>query len=46
MNASPEELAEGPFAQALEVARVANLSEEEWTEYEREKMAEQIGAEL
>ena len=37
----PEELAEGPFLQALEVARVANLSEEEWTEYERQKMAEQ-----
>ncbi len=37
----PEELGEGPYAQALEVARTANLSEEEWTEYEREKMAEQ-----
>ena len=37
----PEELAEGPYAQALEVARRANLSEEEETEYEREKMAEQ-----
>ncbi len=37
----PEELSEGPYAQALEVARVANLTEEEWTEYEREKMAEQ-----
>ncbi len=37
----PEELSEGPWARALEVARVANLSSEEWTEYEREKMAEQ-----
>jgi hypothetical protein len=37
----PEELAEGPYAQALEVARTANLSEEEWTDYERQKMAEQ-----
>ena len=37
----PEELSEGPWARALEVARTANLSEEEWTEYEREKMAEQ-----
>jgi predicted transposase/invertase (TIGR01784 family) len=37
----PEALAEQPYAQALEVARTSNLSEEEWTEYEREKMAEQ-----
>jgi predicted transposase/invertase (TIGR01784 family) len=37
----PEELSEGPWARALEVARTANLSPEEWTEYEREKMAEQ-----
>jgi predicted transposase/invertase (TIGR01784 family) len=37
----PDELAEGPWAEALEVARTANLSPEEWTEYEREKMAEQ-----
>jgi len=37
----PPELSEQPFAEALEVARVANLSEDEWTEYEREKMAEQ-----
>lgn len=37
----PEELSEAPFAQALEVARTANLSEEEWTEYEREGMAVQ-----
>jgi predicted transposase/invertase (TIGR01784 family) len=37
----PEELSEGPYAQALEVARRANLSEGEWQEYERAKMAEQ-----
>jgi predicted transposase/invertase (TIGR01784 family) len=37
----PEALAQGPFAQALEVAQTSNLNEEEWTEYEREKMAEQ-----
>lgn len=37
----PEELAEGPWAEAFEVARTANLSPEEWAEYEREKMAEQ-----
>ena len=37
----PDELAEGPWARALEVARTANLSADEWTEYEREKMAEQ-----
>ena len=37
----PDELAEGPYAQALEVARTANLTEAEWIEYEREKMAEQ-----
>lgn len=37
----PEELSEAPFARALEVARTANLSEEEWSEYEREGMAVQ-----
>ena len=37
----PDELAEAPYAQALEVARAANLTEAEWNEYEREKMAEQ-----
>lgn len=37
----PDELSEAPYAQALEVARTANLSEEEWIEYERERMAEQ-----
>lgn len=37
----PDELAEAPWTTAFEVARKANLSEQEWTEYEREKMAEQ-----
>jgi predicted transposase/invertase (TIGR01784 family) len=37
----PPELAEAPFAEALEVVRRVNFSETEWTEYERAKMAEQ-----
>lgn len=37
----PDELAEGPWPTAFEVARKANLSEDDWTAYEREKMAEQ-----
>lgn len=37
----PDALADAPYAEALEVARAANLTEEEWTEYERERMAEQ-----
>jgi predicted transposase/invertase (TIGR01784 family) len=37
----PDELAEGPWARAFEVARVANLTADEWTEYEREKIAAQ-----
>jgi predicted transposase/invertase (TIGR01784 family) len=41
LQSIPKELAKGPWARALEVARTANLSAEEWTEYEREKMAEQ-----
>ena len=35
----PQGLDTPPLAKALEVARVANLTEEEGTEYEREKMA-------
>ncbi len=35
----PPALASGPYGTAMEVARVANLTEEEGTEYEREKMA-------
>jgi predicted transposase/invertase (TIGR01784 family) len=37
----PQELQEMPFMQALEAIRRVNFSEQEWTEYEREKMAEQ-----
>ena len=37
----PPALAQEPYARALEVARVANLSESEGTEYVREKMAVQ-----
>lgn len=37
----PPALAQEPYSRALEVARVANLSESEGTEYEREKMAVQ-----
>lgn len=37
----PAALSQGPFAEALEVARVANLSESEGTEYERKRMAVQ-----
>jgi len=34
-------LSEGPFRDALEVARTASFSPEEWEAYERAKMAEQ-----
>jgi predicted transposase/invertase (TIGR01784 family) len=37
----PEALSEGPFREALEVARTATFSAEEWEAYERAKMAEQ-----
>jgi len=37
----PAVLADGPWAKALEVARRANLSEQEEAEYEEEKIAEQ-----
>ncbi len=37
----PSALSSAPYSVALEVARVANLTEEEGTEYEREKMAVQ-----
>ena len=40
-RAVPKDLDAPPLAKALEVARVANLTEEEGTEYEREKMAVQ-----
>ena len=37
----PEDLREAPFATALEAARRVNFNDWEWTEYEREKMAEE-----
>ena len=37
----PPALSEGPFRDALEVARTATFSSEEWEAYERAKMAEQ-----
>jgi predicted transposase/invertase (TIGR01784 family) len=37
----PPALSEGPFRDALEVARTATFSPEEWEIYERAKMAEQ-----
>jgi hypothetical protein len=37
----PPALSEGPFRDALEVARMASFSPEEWEAYERAKMAEQ-----
>ena len=37
----PEVLSTGPYAEALQVARLANLTVAEETEYERELMAEQ-----
>jgi hypothetical protein len=41
LNVVPPALSEGPFRDALEVARVATFSPEEWEAYERAKMAEQ-----
>ena len=37
----PPALSEGPFREALEVARTATFSPDEWEAYERSKMAEQ-----
>jgi predicted transposase/invertase (TIGR01784 family) len=37
----PPALSEGPFRDALEVARMATFTPEEWEAYERAKMAEQ-----
>jgi predicted transposase/invertase (TIGR01784 family) len=37
----PPALSEGPFREALEVARTATFSPEEWDTYDRAKMAEQ-----
>jgi len=41
LNVIPPALSEGPFRDALEVARMATFSPEEWEAYERAKMAEQ-----
>ena len=37
----PPALSEGPFREALEIARKATFTNAEWEEYERSKMAEQ-----
>ena len=37
----PPALSEGPFREALEIARTSTFTEAEWEEYERAKMAEQ-----
>ena len=37
----PPALSEGPFAEALEIARRSSFTDAEWLEYERSKMAEQ-----
>ena len=37
----PPALSEGPFREALEIARRSTFTEAEWEEYERAKMAEQ-----
>jgi predicted transposase/invertase (TIGR01784 family) len=41
LDVIPPALSEGPFRDALEVARTATFSAEEWEAYERAKMAEQ-----
>ncbi|WP_437810811.1 Rpn family recombination-promoting nuclease/putative transposase [Sorangium sp. So ce1078] len=41
LNVVPPALSERPFRDALEVARTATFSPEEWEAYERAKMAEQ-----
>jgi flagellar biosynthesis/type III secretory pathway protein FliH len=41
LNVIPPALSEGPFRDALEVARRATFSAGEWEAYERAKMAEQ-----
>ncbi len=37
----PPALSEGPFLEALEIARKSTFTDAEWQEYERSKMAEQ-----
>jgi len=41
LNVVPPALSEAPFREALDVARTASFSPEEWEAYERAKMAEQ-----
>lgn len=41
LNVVPPALSEGPFRDALEVARTATFEPEAWEAYERAKMAEQ-----
>jgi predicted transposase/invertase (TIGR01784 family) len=41
LDVVPPTLSEGPFREALEVARAANFTTSEWDAYERSKMAEQ-----
>jgi hypothetical protein len=41
LSVVPLALAQGPFREALEVARATTFSAEEWDAYERAKMAEQ-----
>jgi predicted transposase/invertase (TIGR01784 family) len=41
LNVIPPALSEGPFRDALEIARTATFAPEEWEAYERAKMAEQ-----
>ena len=41
LNVVPPSLSEGPFREALEIARTTSFSAEEWEVYERAKMAEQ-----
>lgn len=41
LSVVPPVLAEGPFLEALDVARTSKFSVEEWEAYERAKMAEQ-----
>src|SRR5262249_50310476 len=41
LNVVPPALSEGPFRDALEIARMATFKPEEWEAYERAKMAEQ-----
>lgn len=41
LNKIPKELSDEVYEEAFEIARIANMSEEEYDAYERSKMAEQ-----